>query len=159
MIILKIKETAESYFETFVTNSVMAIPAYFNNSQRNILQIINEPTMAAITYGLNKEVVSERNLLIFNLGGGTFEVKSTTGDTYIVCISSLLLANFYQFFLSWFLKAISLMIVLKIKETAESYLGTLFTNSVIAIPTYFNNSQCPPNHQQTHCGCYHLWSW
>ena len=83
------------------------MPAYFNNSQRqatkdaetisgmNVLQIINEPTAAAIAYGLDKKVTGERNVLIFNLGGGTFdvslltieegvfEVKATAGDTHL----------------------------------------------------------------------------
>ena len=139
MIVLKMKETTKSYLGILVTNSVIAVPAYSNDSQRqvtktmalNILQIIHEPTAAAITCGVDKKVVSECNLLILDIGGGNFEVKVTAGA----------------------------MIILKIKKTVESYLGTFVTNSVIAIPAYFNNSkEYPPNHQQTYHSCYHLWS-
>ncbi|THU99786.1 heat shock cognate 70 [Dendrothele bispora CBS 962.96] len=107
MVLLKMKETAESYLGTAVTNAVVTVPAYFNDSQRqatkdagtisglNVLRIINEPTAAAIAYGLDKKVASERNVLIFDLGGGTFdvslltieggvfEVKATAGDTHL----------------------------------------------------------------------------
>ena len=107
MILLKMKETAEAYLGTPVNNAVVTVPAYFNDSQRqatkdagtisgmNVLRIINEPTAAAIAYGLDKKVVGERNVLIFDLGGGTFdvslltieegifEVKATAGDTHL----------------------------------------------------------------------------
>jgi len=107
MILLKMKETAESYLGTTVNNAVVTVPAYFNDSQRqatkdagtisgmNVLRIINEPTAAAIAYGLDKKVTGERNVLIFDLGGGTFdvslltieegifEVKATAGDTHL----------------------------------------------------------------------------
>jgi len=107
MILLKMKETAEAYLGTTVNNAVVTVPAYFNDSQRqatkdagtisgmNVLRIINEPTAAAIAYGLDKKVVGERNVLIFDLGGGTFdvslltieegifEVKATAGDTHL----------------------------------------------------------------------------
>jgi L1 cell adhesion molecule like protein len=107
MILVKMKETAESYLGTTVQNAVVTVPAYFNDSQRqatkdagtisgmNVLRIINEPTAAAIAYGLDKKVVGERNVLIFDLGGGTFdvslltieegifEVKATAGDTHL----------------------------------------------------------------------------
>ncbi|THU98921.1 heat shock cognate 70 [Dendrothele bispora CBS 962.96] len=107
MVLLKMKETAESYLGTIVTNAVVTVPAYFNDSQRqatkdagtisglNVLRIINEPTAAAIAYGLDKKVSGERNVLIFDLGGGTFdvslltieegifEVKATAGDTHL----------------------------------------------------------------------------
>ncbi|CAE6490392.1 unnamed protein product [Rhizoctonia solani] len=107
MVLLKMKETAESYLGTTVNNAVITVPAYFNDSQRqatkdagvisglNVLRIINEPTAAAIAYGLDKKVVGERNVLIFDLGGGTFdvslltieegifEVKATAGDTHL----------------------------------------------------------------------------
>ena len=71
MIILKMKETTESYLGILVTNSVIAVPAYSNDSQRqvtktmalNILQIIHKPTAAAITYGVNKKVVSKSSIL------------------------------------------------------------------------------------------------
>ncbi|KAK6992559.1 Serine/threonine-protein phosphatase 2A 56 kDa regulatory subunit [Favolaschia claudopus] len=105
--VLKMKETAEAYLGTTVNNAVVAVPAYINDSQRqatkdagtisglNILRIINEPTAAAIAYGLNKKVTGERNVLIFDLGGGTFDVslltveegifkvKATAGDTHL----------------------------------------------------------------------------
>merc|ERR1712117_951893 len=101
------KETAEAYLGKTVTNAVVTVPAYFNDSQRqatkdagtisglNVRRIINEPTAAAIAYGLDKKVGGERNVLIFDLGGGTFdvsiltiedgifEVKSTAGDTHL----------------------------------------------------------------------------
>jgi len=107
MILLKMKETAEAYLGKTVANAVVTVPAYFNDSQRqatkdagtiaglNVLRIINEPTAAAIAYGLDKKVGGERNVLIFDLGGGTFdvsiltiedgifEVKSTAGDTHL----------------------------------------------------------------------------
>jgi heat shock protein 1/8 len=108
MILTKMRETAESYLGGTVNNAVVTVPAYFNDSQRqatkdagliaglNVLRIINEPTAAAIAYGLDKKgVVGEKNVLIFDLGGGTFdvslltieegifEVKSTAGDTHL----------------------------------------------------------------------------
>jgi L1 cell adhesion molecule like protein len=107
MVLLKMKETAEAYMGKTVANAVVTVPAYFNDSQRqatkdagtiaglNVLRIINEPTAAAIAYGLDKKVGGERNVLIFDLGGGTFdvsiltiedgifEVKSTAGDTHL----------------------------------------------------------------------------
>merc|ERR550519_835935 len=95
MILLKMKETAEAYLGKTVSNAVVTVPAYFNDSQRqatkdagvisglNVLRIINEPTAAAIAYGLDKKVGAERNVLIFDLGGGIFEVKSTAGDTHL----------------------------------------------------------------------------
>ena len=107
MVLTKMKETAEAYLGKTVTDAVVTVPAYFNDSQRqatkdagtiagiNVLRIINEPTAAAIAYGLDKKVGNERNVLIFDLGGGTFdvsiltiedgifEVKSTSGDTHL----------------------------------------------------------------------------
>jgi len=108
MVLVKMKETAEAYLGTKVTEAVVTVPAYFNDSQRqatkdagmiaglNVLRIINEPTAAAIAYGLDKKKgQGECNVLIFDLGGGTFdvsilsiedgifEVKSTAGDTHL----------------------------------------------------------------------------
>src|SRR5438105_5431707 len=107
MILIKMKEIAEKYLGREVKHAVITVPAYFNDSQRqatkdagliaglNVLRIINEPTAAAIAYGLDKKVEGERNVLIFDLGGGTFdvsvltiddgifEVKSTAGDTHL----------------------------------------------------------------------------
>ena len=106
MVLTKMKEIAESYIGEEVTDAVVTVPAYFNDSQRqatkdagmisglNILRIINEPTAAAIAYGLDKKD-EEKMVLIFDLGGGTFdvsllsiddgifEVKSTAGDTHL----------------------------------------------------------------------------
>jgi len=108
MVLVKMKDTAEAYLGSAVTEAVVTVPAYFNDSQRqatkdagviaglNVLRIINEPTAAAIAYGLDKKKGSgESNVLIFDLGGGTFdvsilsiddgifEVKSTAGDTHL----------------------------------------------------------------------------
>merc|ERR1712003_518507 len=108
MILTKMKETAEAYLGSEVKDAVVTVPAYFNDSQRqatkdagviaglNVLRIINEPTAAAIAYGLDKKKdEKESNVLIFDLGGGTFdvsilsieggifEVKSTAGDTHL----------------------------------------------------------------------------
>lgn len=107
MVLVKMKETAESFLGTKVSDAVITVPAYFNDSQRqatkdagliaglNVLRIINEPTAAAIAYGLDKGTKSEKNVLIFDLGGGTFdvslltiedgifEVKATAGDTHL----------------------------------------------------------------------------
>lgn len=108
MVLTKMKETAEAFLGTTVTDAVITVPAYFNDSQRqatkdagtiaglNVLRIINEPTAAALAYGLDKKLKGERNVLIFDLGGGTFdvsiltidegslfEVKATAGDTHL----------------------------------------------------------------------------
>lgn len=108
MVLGKMKEIAEAYLGETVTDAVVTVPAYFNDSQRqatkdagtiaglNILRIINEPTAAAIAYGLDKTTnKGEKNILIFDCGGGTFdvsiltidesifEVKATAGDTHL----------------------------------------------------------------------------
>nr|XP_054591670.1 heat shock 70 kDa protein 1 [Nothobranchius furzeri] len=108
MVLVKMKEIAEAYLGHKVSKAVITVPAYFNDSQRqatkdagviaglNVLRIINEPTAAAIAYGLDKKGKSgERHVLIFDLGGGTFdvsiltiddgifEVKATAGDTHL----------------------------------------------------------------------------
>ncbi|NXL90594.1 HSP70 protein, partial [Alectura lathami] len=109
MVLTKMKEIAEAYLGRKVQNAVITVPAYFNDSQRqatkdagtitglNVMRIINEPTAAAIAYGLDKKGTraGEKNVLIFDLGGGTFdvsiltiedgifEVKSTAGDTHL----------------------------------------------------------------------------
>merc|ERR1712188_347828 len=106
MVLMKMKEISEAYLGREVTDAVITVPAYFNDSQRqatkdagvtaglNVLRIINEPTAAAIAYGLDKNK-EERNILIYDLGGGTFdvslltidegifEVKATAGDTHL----------------------------------------------------------------------------
>eukprot|EP00287_Rhodomonas_sp_CCMP768_P032118 CAMPEP_0202854244 /NCGR_PEP_ID=MMETSP1389-20130828/90893_1 /ASSEMBLY_ACC=CAM_ASM_000865 /TAXON_ID=302021 /ORGANISM="Rhodomonas sp., Strain CCMP768" /LENGTH=742 /DNA_ID=CAMNT_0049532827 /DNA_START=26 /DNA_END=2255 /DNA_ORIENTATION=+ len=107
MILTKMKETAEGFLGKDVKHAVVTVPAYFNDSQRqatkdagliaglNVLRIINEPTAAAIAYGLEKKSGGEKNILIYDLGGGTFdvslltiddgifEVKATAGDTHL----------------------------------------------------------------------------
>ncbi|XP_041357299.1 heat shock protein 68-like [Gigantopelta aegis] len=108
VVLTKMKETAESYLGQKVTDAVITVPAYFNDAQRqatkdagviaglNVLRIVNEPTAAALAYGLDKNLKGEKNILIFDLGGGTFdvsvltvdegsifEVKSTAGDTHL----------------------------------------------------------------------------
>jgi len=107
MVIKYMREIAEAYLGTTVRNAVITVPAYFNDSQRkatkdaggiaglNVMKIINEPTAAAIGYGLDKVDIGKRNVLIFDLGGGTtdvslltidegtFEVKAVAGDTHL----------------------------------------------------------------------------
>ncbi len=106
MVLGKMKEIAESYLGKKVTNAVVTVPAYFNDNQRqatkdagtisglNVLRIVNEPTAAAIAYGLDK-TGEERQIIVYDLGGGTFdvsllsvdhgafEVRSTAGDTHL----------------------------------------------------------------------------
>ena len=107
MVLTKMKETAEDYLGKPVTSAVITVPAYFNDSQRqatkdagtiaglDVKRIINEPTAAAIAYGLDSGKTGEQNVLIFDLGGGTFdvsllsiedgifEVKATAGNTHL----------------------------------------------------------------------------
>jgi len=107
MVLTKMKETAEAFLGKTVKDAVITVPAYFNDGQRqatkdagaicglNVLRIINEPTAAAIAYGLDKKTEQEKNVLIFDLGGGTFdvslltidngvfEVKATGGNTHL----------------------------------------------------------------------------
>jgi len=107
MVLTKMKEIAESYLGKKVKSAVITVPAYFNDAQRqatkdagtisgiNVSRIINEPTAAAIAYGLDRKQEQERNILIFDLGGGTFdvsilavedgvfEVKATNGHTHL----------------------------------------------------------------------------
>ncbi|XP_044257939.1 heat shock 70 kDa protein cognate 5 [Tribolium madens] len=104
-ILTKMKETAEAYLNTKVKNAVITVPAYFNDSQRqatkdagqiaglNVLRVINEPTAAALAYGMDK--TEDKIIAVYDLGGGTFdisileiqkgvfEVKSTNGDTFL----------------------------------------------------------------------------
>ncbi|XP_072300312.1 heat shock 70 kDa protein 1-like [Eucyclogobius newberryi] len=92
MVLVKMKEVAETYLGQKVSNAVITVPAYFNDSQKqatkdagviaslNVLRIVNEPTAAAIAYGLGKGRSSECNVLIFDLGGGTFDVSILSID-------------------------------------------------------------------------------
>src|SRR5580658_3800145 len=106
-ILQKLKRDAESYLGTAVTQAVITVPAYFDDAQRTatkeagqiagleVLRIINEPTAAALAYGLDKEEEAEQTILVFDLGGGTFDVsvleisegifqvKSTSGNTHL----------------------------------------------------------------------------
>ncbi|ORX54612.1 hsp7-like protein [Hesseltinella vesiculosa] len=103
----KMKETAESYLGKKVKNAVVTVPAYFNDSQRqatkdagtiaglNVLRVINEPTAAALAYGIDRGTSGDKQVAVYDLGGGTFdisileiqsgvfEVKSTNGDTHL----------------------------------------------------------------------------
>ena len=124
MILAEMKQTAENYLGSEIKDAVITVPAYFNDSQRqatkdagiiaglNVLRIINEPTAAAMAYGLEKKFTEERNILIFDLGGGTFdisiltiddgifEVKATAGDTHLggEDFDNRLMNHFIQFF-------------------------------------------------------------
>merc|ERR1711953_1555710 len=121
MVLTKMKETAEAYLGKKVTHAVVTVPAYFNDAQRQatkdagtisgmtIMRIINEPTAAAIAYGLDRKE-GEKNILVFDLGGGTFdvslltidngvfEVVSTNGDTHLGG------EDFDQRVMEWFIK-------------------------------------------------------
>ena len=112
------KEIAEAYIGKEVKNAVVTVPAYFNDAQRqatkdagtiaglNVMRIINEPTAAAIAYGIDKKS-GEKNILVFDLGGGTFdvslltidngvfEVVATNGDTHL---GKFLLRTLYEYF-------------------------------------------------------------
>ena len=107
MVLHEMKKTAETYLGTNVSSAVVTVPAYFTDAQRqatkdagkiaglNVLRILNEPTAAAIAYGLDKKSAGEKNILVFDLGGGTFdvslltidngvfEVLATSGDTHL----------------------------------------------------------------------------
>ena len=107
MVLGKMKKIAEDYLSTSITDAIITVPAYFNDSQRqstkdagriaglNVMRIINEPTAAAIAYGLDNKSDNEKTVLVFDLGGGTFdvsilvlneetfEVKSTSGNTHL----------------------------------------------------------------------------
>ena len=107
MVLAKMKDTAEAYLGHRITRGVVTVPAYFNDAQLQatkdagaiavleVLRIVNEPTVAAIASGINKQKGAERNVLVFDLGGGTFdvsvlaidngvfEVLATNGDTHL----------------------------------------------------------------------------
>ena len=107
MVLTKMRDISEAKLGKEVKKAVVTVPAYFNDSQRlatkdagaiaglDVLRIINEPTAAAIAYGLDRQSKSEKNVLIFDLGGGTFDVsllnisggvfavKATAGDTHL----------------------------------------------------------------------------
>lgn len=107
MVLRKMKETAETYLGEKIVHAVVTVPAYFNDAQRQatkdagqiaglkVERVLNEPTAAAIAYGLDRGKAKEENILVFDLGGGTFdvtlltidngvfEVKATAGDTHL----------------------------------------------------------------------------
>lgn len=101
MVLVKMKETAETFLGHPAKDAVITVPAYFNDSQRqatkdagviaglNVLRIINEPTAAAIAYGLDKQTDGEKNVLIFDLGGGTFDVSLLKIDSGIFEVKSV----------------------------------------------------------------------
>lgn len=108
MVLIKMKEIAEAYLGKKVTDAVITVPAYFNDSQRqatkdagaiaglNVLRIINEPTAAAIAYGLDKKG-GEKNVLIFDLGGGTFDVSILSIDNGVFEVRYLFFVNLFLF--------------------------------------------------------------
>jgi heat shock protein 5 len=93
MVLSKMKEVAESYLGQKVVNAVVTVPAYFNDNQRaatkdagtiaglNVLRVVNEPTAAALAYGLDKQSENERQIIVYDLGGGTFDVSALTVDS------------------------------------------------------------------------------
>lgn len=134
MILAKMKDVAEAYLGKKVKDVVVTVPAYFNDSQRqatkdagmitglNVMRIINEPTAAALAYGLEKNLAGEKNVLIYDLGGGTFdvsilaidegsmfEVRSTAGDTHLggEDFDNRILTHFIQEFKRKFNKDVS----------------------------------------------------
>lgn len=130
VILTKMKETAEEYLGRELKNAVVTVPAYFTDAQRsatkdagtisglNVLRIINEPTAAAIAYGLDQKGTGEQYILVFDLGGGTFdvslltidngvfEVMATSGDTHLGGVPACLVLN--PFHLSFHLSAYSM---------------------------------------------------
>jgi heat shock protein 1/8 len=124
MVLEKMKVTAEGFLGAEIKDAVITVPAYFNDAQRqatkdagaiagmNVLRIINEPTAAAMAYGMGKNTDEERNVLIFDMGGGTFdvsllaieegvfEVKATAGDTHLggEDVDNILVSYFAQQF-------------------------------------------------------------
>jgi heat shock 70kDa protein 1/2/6/8 len=133
MVVGKMKETAEAFLGMSVRHAVITVPAYFNYSQRqaikdvgliaglNVLCIVNSPTAAAIAYGIDRKAIGERNTLVFDLGGGTFnvsllvieegifEVKAVSGDTHLggEDFGNRLVKHFVQEFMRKFKKDIS----------------------------------------------------
>ena len=157
MILGKMKEYAEAYLGQEVKDAVVTVPAYFNDAQRqatkdagtiaglNVLRIINEPTAAAIAYGLEKDKNDEKNVLIFDFGGGThdvsiltiddgvFEVKATAGDTHLggSDFDNLLVQHFVEEFKKKHKKDISTSkkAISRLKSAAEKAKRTLSTTT------------------------------
>merc|ERR1712107_666729 len=187
------KETAEAYLGSPVTEAVVTVPAYFNDSQRhatkdagmiaglNVLRIINEPTAAAIAYGLDKkkgqgecnrttpsyvaftdterligdaaknQVAMNPNNTIFDakrLIGRKFNESTVQSDRkhwpfHVVEQNGLprLRVEYQSEEKTFTPEEISSMVLVKMKETAEAYLGTPVTEAVVTVPAYFNDSQ------------------
>ena len=161
MILIKMKEIAESYLGEKVTDAVITVPAYFNDSQRqatkdagvisglNILRIINEPTAAAIAYGLDNKSSKARNILIFDCGGGThdvsiltiedaiFEVKATGGDTHLggEDIDNRLVEHFVEEFKRKYKKDITdnKRSLRRLRTACESAKRTLSASTVVSL--------------------------
>jgi len=149
MVLVKMKETAEAYLGKKVTHAVVTVPAYFNDAQRqatkdagviaglNVMRIINEPTAAAIAYGLDKKE-GEKNVLVFDLGGGTFdvslltidngvfEVVATNGDTHLGG------EDFYQRVMDYFIKLYK-----KKKERMSGKITGMIFNSFLKLFSTF----------------------
>ena len=158
MVLTKMKEIAEAFLGQRVEDAVISVPAYFNDSQRqatkdagqiagiNVMKIINEPTAAALAYGLDKNLKGEKNVLIFDLGGGCldvsiltidegsfFEVKSTAGDTHLggEDFDNILVNYFVEEFLKKYKKDISrnARSLRRLKTACERAKRTLSTTS------------------------------
>eukprot|EP01111_Echinosteliopsis_oligospora_P011138 TRINITY_DN35_c0_g1_i5.p1 TRINITY_DN35_c0_g1~~TRINITY_DN35_c0_g1_i5.p1 ORF type:complete len:658 (-),score=193.83 TRINITY_DN35_c0_g1_i5:173-2146(-) len=161
MVLVKMKETAEVFLGKTIKDAVITVPAYFNDSQRqatkdagtisglNVLRIINEPTAAAIAYGLDKKGEAEKNVLIFDLGGGTFdvslltidsgvfEVKSTGGNTHLggEDFDNRLVSHFMEEFKRKFKKDITgnLRAIRRLRTACERAKRTLSSSAQAAI--------------------------
>jgi len=169
MILLKKKEDAEKFLGQPVTDTVIAVPANFNSSQRsaikgagtiaglNVLRIINEPTAAALTYGFNNEIDKEENVLIVDIGGGTFDasiininnnaftVKATVGDTNLggEDFTNRLVEHFSKEFKAKYNKDLSTNFksLRRLREQCEKVKHTLssFTDASIDIDYLFDD--------------------
>ena len=188
MVLGKMKKTAEDYLGTEVKNAVITVPAYFNDAQRNatkdagqiaglnVLRIINEPTAAALSYGLDKKDCDDLNVLIFDLGGGTFdvsilniddgmfEVKATAGDTHLggEDFDNILLNHFLQEFKRKHKKDIkdNKRSVRRLKTACEKLKRTLssVTNATLELDSLYEgidfNSSLTRARFENMCGSY-----
>lgn len=170
MILEKIKSQAEKYLGVTIKDAVVTVPAYFNDAQRqatkdagklaglNILRIINEPTAAAIAYGLNEN--GEKNILVYDLGGGTldvtiltidngvFDVKSTSGDTHLGgedfdhAMRDYILINFAEkkILKTKSLKDVDKKIILDNFNILNIYELTKMNSEIIILQNYYSDS-------------------
>ncbi|HMJ82234.1 MAG TPA: Hsp70 family protein, partial [Vicinamibacterales bacterium] len=187
MVLQKLKQAADDYLGEKVTDAVITVPAYFNDSQRqatkdagtiaglNVLRIINEPTAAALAYGLDKK--KDETIAVYDFGGGTFdisvlevgdgvvEVKATNGDTHLggddiddriiewlasefrksdgidLSKDRMALQRLKEGAEKAKIELSSAMVLQKLKQAAEDYLGEKVTDAVITVPAYFNDAQ------------------